>query len=151
MTKLSSSASVWAALFVALVLWCFAQPTFARDQSSPDVDIDTPAVGVIKKSIAARFAKLKPYFDAGAIGLTHDGLVAVRDLALVAPAERVAAEAHVGEENKDRSALYREIARANGRTDWESDLKRTFGERWISRAYVGWYYRDSAGKWNQKG
>jgi uncharacterized protein len=116
-----------------------------------EVDINTAAVTVIKKSIAQRFAQLKPHLDAGLIGLTHDGLVAVRELGNLVVTERSKLELQVGEENKDRAALYREIARANGRPDWESDLKLTFGARWINRAQRGWYYRDSAGKWQQKG
>jgi uncharacterized protein len=115
-----------------------------------DVDVSTPAVTVIKKSIAQRFALLKPHLDAGVIGLTHDGLIAIRDAASLAIAERGKLESHVAEENKDRGALYREIARANGHPDWEGDLKLTFGARWISRAQVGWYYRDSAGMWQKK-
>lgn len=124
--------------------------TAHAETPSPDLEVTTPAISVIKKSLSQRFAKLKPHLDAGAIGLTHDGLIAVRDLNVVAVTERVVIENHVAEENKDRAALYREIARANGRADWETDLKRIFGERWISRAYAGWYYRDSAGKWIQK-
>jgi uncharacterized protein len=137
--------------WLAFVAATFLIVSLARaDTPAPDLDVTTPAISVIKKSLSQRFAKLKPHLDAGAIGLTHDGLIAVRDLSLVVLAERVAVESHVSEENKDRAALYREIARANGRADWETDLKRIFGERWISRAYTGWYYRDSAGKWNQK-
>jgi uncharacterized protein len=138
-------------LWLGLVAAAFLTAAAAHAQTpAPDLDVSTPAISVIKKSLSQRFAKLKPHLDAGAIGLTHDGLIAVRDLAAVAIADRVVVESHVAEENKDRAALYREIARANGRADWETDLKRIFGERWISRAYTGWYYRDSAGKWNQK-
>jgi uncharacterized protein len=115
-----------------------------------DVDVSTPAIVVIKKSLSARFKLLKPHLDSGAIGLTHDGLLAMRDLQAIALNETLKVEAIIAEENKDRASLYREIARANGRPDWESDLKSTFGERWISRAAPGWYHRDSAGKWIRK-
>jgi uncharacterized protein len=122
----------------------------AATTPTPDVDVSTPAIVVIKKSLAARFKVLKPHFDSGAVGLTHDGLIAVHDLQAIQLNETLKAEAIIAEENKDRASLYREIARANGRADWESDLKTTFGERWISRAAPGWYYRDSAGKWIRK-
>ncbi len=135
---------------IVLVTLLFVGAVHAQAQA-PDLDVTTPAVTVIKQSLAQRFAKLKPHLDTGAIGLTHDGLIAIRDLAFVAANERVSVENHVAEENKDRAVLYREIARANGRADWESDLKLTFGQRWINRAYAGWYYRDSAGKWLRKG
>jgi uncharacterized protein len=122
----------------------------AATTPTPDVDVSTPAIVVIKKSLAARFKLLKPHFDSGAVGLTHDGLIAVHDLQAIQLNETLKTEAIISEENKDRASLYREIARANGRPDWESDLKTTFGERWISRAASGWYYRDSAGKWIRK-
>ncbi len=117
---------------------------------APEIDVSTAAVVVIKKSLAGRFMLLKPHFDSGAIGLTTDGLVAMRDLQAIALTQTLKVENFIAEENKDRATLYREIARANGRPDWESDIKAIFGERWIRRAPAGWYYRDSAGKWIRK-
>lgn len=121
----------------------------ARSQQA-DIDVSTAAIEAIKKSLAGRFMALKPHLDSGAIGLTFDGLIVMRDLQAIALNETLKVENILAEENKDRASLYREIARANGRPDWESDLKTTFGERWINRAALGWYHRDSAGKWNRK-
>ena len=59
----------------------------------------------------ARHAQLKKYYDGGAIGLTRDGLVEVRDQNLVPLPERNAARKLVADENADRANLYREIAR----------------------------------------
>ncbi len=132
-------------LLVTLTL--IAKPAVSQQ---PTVDVSTASIVAIKKSLAARFALLKPHLDAGVIGLTHDGLIAVRDLQTIAANEKAKIESVIAEENKDRAALYREIARANGRADWESDLKAIFGERWLNRASAGWYYRDSAGKWIRK-
>ena len=135
---------------VLLIAATLSSGGYAATTPTPDVDVSTPAIAVIKKSLAARFKLLKPHLDSGAVGLTYDGLLAMRDLQAIAVNETLKVEAIVAEENKDRASLYREIARTNGRPDWESDLKTTFGERWISRAAPGWYYRDSAGKWIRK-
>jgi uncharacterized protein len=135
---------------IAAALPVLPSISHAAATATPDVDVSTPAIVVIKKSLAARFKILKLHLDSGAIGLTHDGLIAVRDLQAIAVNETLKVEAIIAEENKDRASLYREIARANGRPDWESDLKSTFAERWISRAASGWYHRDSAGKWIRK-
>jgi uncharacterized protein len=145
---LNLRASIGAAVFV--IAAASLMGANATTSPTPDVDVSTPAIVVIKKSLATRFKLLKPHFDSGAIGLTHDGLIAMRDLQAIALNETLKVEAIIAEENKDRASLYREIARANGRPDWESDLKSTFGERWISRAAPGWYHRDSAGKWVRK-
>lgn len=118
--------------------------------TQPDLDINTPSITVIKKSLSQRYQTIKPHLDSGAIGLTADGLLSVRDLTSTPAAIAAKVEAVVAEENQDRGSLYREIARANGHPDWENDLKTTFGERFISRAQSGWYYRDSAGKWTKK-
>jgi uncharacterized protein len=135
---------------VFLIAALSSSGAYAAATPTPDVDVSTAAIVVIKKSLAARFKLLKSHLDSGAIGLTHDGLIAVRDLQAIAVNETLKVEAIIAEENKDRASLYREIARANGRPDWESDLKSTFAERWISRAASGWYHRDSAGKWIRK-
>jgi uncharacterized protein len=140
---------MFAFVFALLVTLLIASITPAFSQQ-PAIDVSTPAVAAIQKSIAGRFAVLKPQFDLGVIGLTSDGFIAVRDFSPYTTSEKLKLETIIGEENKDRATLYREIARANGRPDWESDLKTIFGERWINRAPAGWYYRDSAGKWIRK-
>ena len=98
----------------------------------------------------ARHAQLKKYYDSGAVGLTRDGLVEVRDQNLVPLPERNAARKLVADENADRANLYREIASANGHPEWETDIRTTFAERWVSKAAPGWYYQDASGAWKQK-
>ena len=98
----------------------------------------------------ARHAQLKKYYDAGAIGLTRDGLVEVRDQNLVPLPERNAVRKLVADENADRTNLYREIATANGHPEWEADIRTTFAERWASKAPAGWYFQDEGGAWKQK-
>ena len=115
-----------------------------------DLNIDTPAVRQITQSMEGRYAQLKKYYDAGAVGLTRDGLVEVRDQNLVPLPERNLVRKLVAEENADRSNLYREIASANGHPEWEVDIRTTFAERWIGKAAGGWYYQDATGAWKQK-
>lgn len=115
-----------------------------------DLNVATPAVRQLTQSMEARHPQLKKYYDAGAIGLTRDGLVEVRDQNLIPLPERNAARKLVSDENADRANLYREIASANGHPEWESDIRSTFAERWISKASAGWYYQDKSGAWKQK-
>jgi uncharacterized protein YdbL (DUF1318 family) len=98
----------------------------------------------------ARHARLKKYYDSGAVGLTNDGLVEVRDQNAVPLPERNAVRKLVAEENADRANLYREIANANGHPEWEADIRSTFAQRWITRASAGWYVQDKDGNWKQK-
>lgn len=122
----------------------------AETVGDTDFDVQSPSVMAIRKSLAERHAILKEHFQAGVIGLTHDGLIAMREAAGLAHDMRARLERLVAEENKDRGTMYREIARANGRPDWESQFQNVFAERWISRAPIGWYYRDSGGRWIKK-
>jgi uncharacterized protein len=129
---------------------CFNSPFAFAATVEANLEIESPTIAVIKKSIAGRLAVLKPRFESRSIGLTRDGLVAIMKPDNIHPTERRTVEILVEEDNKDRATLYREIARANGRPDWEADLKRTFGERWINRAPMGWMIEDAPGIWKKK-
>lgn len=115
-----------------------------------NLKIDTPAVTAIRTAMRDRHQQLAPYYASGAIGLTRDGNIALRDANLVPLAQRSQVNALVAQANEDRAALYREIARANGRPDWENDIRATFAQRWIEQAQSGWYYQNASGAWVQK-
>lgn len=124
----------------------------AYAQASANVDVSTPQIRAITDSLHQRHAELQKYFASGAIGLTADGLVGVRDQNAVPLAERATVKQLVAEHNRDLAALYAEIARANGHPEWEADIRRIFARRWVERgAQPGWYYQDSSGKWVPKG
>lgn len=114
-----------------------------------NLEINTPAIGAIKQSMQQRHAQLAPLYASGAVGLASDGTVALRDASGVALAQRAQVNALVAAENADRVALYREIARANGHPEWESDVRKTFAQRWIERAQPGWWVQSAAG-WTRK-
>jgi hypothetical protein len=118
--------------------------------AAADLEINTPAINNIKNSMQARHGQLAPHFASGAVGLTRDGMVAVRDANAVPLASRQAVNALVSAENQDRAALYREIARANGHPEWEADIRGTFAQRWIDRAQSGWWYQAPTGAWSRK-
>jgi uncharacterized protein YdbL (DUF1318 family) len=119
-------------------------------RAEADLNISTPAVRQLTASMESRHPQLKKYYDTGAVGLTSDGLVEVRDQNAVPLPERNAVRKLVAEENADRANLYREIANANGHPEWEADIRATFAERWISKASSGWYVQDKGGGWKQK-
>jgi uncharacterized protein YdbL (DUF1318 family) len=122
----------------------------APAHAQANLNIETPAIRQLTQSMEARHAQLKKYYDAGAIGLTRDGLVQVRDQNLVPLPERNSVRKLVAEENADRTNLYREIAAANGHAEWETDIRTTFAERWASKAPAGWWHQDEGGAWKQK-
>jgi uncharacterized protein YdbL (DUF1318 family) len=123
----------------------------AHAQQSADLDISSPEIRAITASMQARFAQLEKFFSSGAVGLTANGLIEIRDPNAAALAERALVKGLVAEDNRDRNALYAAIARANGHPEWESDIRGTFARRWVERgAQPGWYYQDASGNWRQK-
>ncbi|MGQ0384535.1 MAG: YdbL family protein [Gammaproteobacteria bacterium] len=115
-----------------------------------DIDISSPAIRALTASMKSRAAELEPFFGSGAIGLTSDGLVELRDPNAVPLADRNRARKLVSDENADRNALYREIATANGHPEWEADIRSTFAARWIANARAGWHYKRAGGDWTTK-
>ncbi|WP_133479961.1 YdbL family protein [Cognatilysobacter segetis] len=122
----------------------------AQAQGQPDIKIQTPAIQAIQARMEQRFdAQLRGAFDAGALGFTSDGMVTVRDASKLALKDRVAVNQAVAEDNRDRAAVYREIAVANGHPEWEPRIREVFARQWIDSARKGWWYQ-SGGAWKQK-
>ena len=88
--------------------------TAALNAFAVDLEVNTPGVNAIKQSMQARHAQLAAHYASGAVGLTADGMIALRDAGAVPLAQRQAVNALVAAENNDRNALYAEIANANG-------------------------------------
>jgi uncharacterized protein YdbL (DUF1318 family) len=130
-------------LLVGMLEWLVAPA-----QANADINIQSPAINTIRASMEARFAALKPFYDNGSVGMTADGLITVRDLNAVPLRDRKTVNTLVADENRDRNALYKEIARANGHPEWEADIRSTFAKRWIANAPAGWWYED--GGWKKK-
>lgn len=128
-----------------LLLSLFTNAVFA----APDLDLNTPAIAAIKNSMQTRHTQLAPHYASGAIGLTGNGLIAVRDATALPLKDRSGINGLVAAENADRTALYSEIAKGNGHPEWEGQIRSTFAGRWVDRAPAGWYFQNSTG-WVKK-
>ncbi len=117
--------------------------------AAADLDINTPAISAIKNSMQARHTQLAPNYTSGAVGLTKDGLIAVRDTTAVPLKDRQGINGLVAAENSDRNKLYKEIAVANNHPEWEGEIRNTFAGRWIDKAQGGWWYQNN-GVWVKK-
>jgi len=116
-----------------------------------DITIRTPAIQAIQDRMTARFQSgLQAHFNSGALGFGNDGLVVLRDPSKVALKDRVAVNQLVAEENRDRNAVYREIAVANNHPEWEGQIRETFSRQWVASARAGWWYQAADGSWKQK-
>lgn len=118
--------------------------------AEPNIDIQSPAIQNITRGMEQRHGGLAPHYASGAIGMTRDGQIAVRDLNAVPLRDRSRVQQTVADENRDRNALYAEIARANGHPEWEADIRATFARRWVDNAPGGWWFQNASGGWQQK-
>ena len=115
-----------------------------------DLSVNTPAISQLKGDMEQRHRQLAPHYTSGAVGMTHDGEIDIRDLTRIALKDRNAVKQLVAKENRDRGALYAEIARANGHPEWEGEIRQTFARRWVDNAPGGWWYSTASGSWKQK-
>jgi uncharacterized protein YdbL (DUF1318 family) len=130
---------------LALLEWLVAP----AQAGSADLNVSSPAIDRLRAAMKARHGRLEPYYNSGAVGLTADGLLTIRDPRALALKDRNRVRKLVADENNDRNALYREIAAANGHPEWEGDIRATFARRWVANAKGGWWYQ-AGGGWKQK-
>ena len=126
-------------------------PAASAAESQPNIKIQTPQIEAIESRMRSRFeGTLKALLDSGAVGFTSDGLVAVHDASKAPLNVRAQMNSAVADENRDRTALYQQIAIANGHPEWEKQIRQIFARQWIDRAHPGWYVQSAAGGWAKK-
>jgi uncharacterized protein YdbL (DUF1318 family) len=116
-----------------------------------DINVTTPAIRSLKQSIQNRSDSIKPYMDRGNTGISNEGLLVIRNTEGLNLKEKAAIKRLIAAENKDRNALYEEIARANNFSpDRISDIRKIFAGSWARNARQGWWIQDADGNWKQK-
>lgn len=138
--------AIWLRLLLIALALGFSGSVLAQ----ANLEINTPAIAALQTSMQQRHAQLAGFYASGAVGLTRDGNIALRDANAVPLPQRQQVNSLIAAENQDRAALYREIARANGKPEWENDIRATFAQRWIQKAQPGWYYQNASGVWTRK-
>jgi len=134
----------------AFDIWSLFGIGSAHAQIRPDISIKTPAIQTIQARMESRFnTTLRPHFDSGALGFGEDGMIVLRDASMLAIRDRVAVNAAVADDNRDRAVVYREIAVANNHPEWEAQIRDVFARQWVASARVGWWYQQG-GVWKQK-
>lgn len=121
----------------------------APAHAEANLNINSPAINALQAKMKQRHERLHPFYQTGAIGLTSNGLITLREASAVPLKDRNTVNTLIAEENQDRKALYAEIARANGHPEWEAEIQETFARRWITNAAKGWWYQQG-GSWQQK-
>jgi uncharacterized protein YdbL (DUF1318 family) len=130
-------------LFLSLVGSAYAQEA--------DINVSNPAIRALKESIKNRSESIKPYMDRGNVGIARDGLLTVRTTEGLSLKERADVQQLIEAENRDREALYVEIAKANNiARESVPKIKSIFAKSWIDQAKPGWWIQDAQGNWRKK-
>ena len=116
-----------------------------------DLNLTTPAIRKMIDSMKARNTEIMQFKDKGVIGETNDGILAIRDMNGLGGEEIRTVKRLLRAENKDREALYKELAVANKIDPADIDrIKAVFAKTRISKAKPGHWYHDENGNWTQK-
>jgi len=116
-----------------------------------DINISNPAIRALKDTIRNRSGSIKPFMDRGNVGITRDGLLTVRTTEGLSLKERATVQQLVDAENRDREALYLEIAKANNfPPESVPKIKTIFARSWVDQAQSGWWIQDAQGNWKRK-
>ena len=116
-----------------------------------NINISSPAIVEITDRMENRFSsELKVHMDTGVVGFTNEGFVDIVDAKALGLKDRQIVKKIVADDNRDRKALYRELAVANGHADWEESIRNVFIKLWKEKAHAGWKYQDAAGAWQTK-
>ena len=116
-----------------------------------DINVSNPAIRGLRDSIKHRSGAIKPYMDKGSAGINQGGLLVVRSSEGLNLKERAEVQQLIEAENRDREALYVEIAKANNiPPDAVPKIKGIFANSWIDQAQTGWWIQDSQGNWKRK-
>jgi uncharacterized protein YdbL (DUF1318 family) len=122
----------------------------AQAAGQADIDISSPAIKRLRASMHSRQSQLDGFYRSGAVGFANDGSVQLRDISAVELRDRTQVKKLVADENSDRNALYREIARANGHPEWEDEVRSTFARVWRQEARQGYWVQMPNGSWQRK-
>ena len=113
-----------------------------------NIDISSPAINSLTAKMKQRYAdSVKSHLDQNVVGFTNEGFVEIIDSGQLGLKERQTLKKVVADENRDRTALYREMAIANNHPEWENQIRQAFVKQWIEQAQTGWKYQNSAGEW----
>lgn len=131
-----------------LVADVYGQPADPLPYGGPDID------GPLAR-MKARWPDLQPLLEAGTLGLTDDGEIAIHEVGARSRAEVRSLRKLTKSENYDRNVLYRAMTGAIGHADDTFQLmidytEDTFGREWVKQAPQGWWVQDHQGRWAQK-
>lgn len=122
-----------------------------KDAYAQDINVSTPAIRNIRQSMRENFQQLKPFYIRGNVGENNTGFVEMRDVSELSLKEKADVARLVDRINKDRTALYAEIIKANKlESSSLPQVQRIFANSWRNKSQTGWWIQNDNGQWEKK-
>ena len=122
-----------------------------KEAYAQEIDVSTPAIRNIRKSMRENFQQLRPFYVRGSVGENNKGFVEIRDTSSLNVKEKAEVTRLVEQINKDRTSLYAEIVRTNKLES--SSLQKVqgiFANSWRKKSQPGWWIQNDDGDWEKK-
>lgn len=122
-----------------------------KEAHAQDINVSTPAIRNIKKSMRENFRELRPFYVRGSVGENKSGFVEVRSTSDLNLKEKADVARLVDQMNGYRTALYSEVVKAN-RLDSNSlpQVQKIFANSWRSKSRTDWWIQNDDGGWEKK-
>lgn len=123
-------------------------PATAHAQDATTVS--NSAIRGLKNQIASNHKRLAPFYNKGAVGITNNGYLAVRDTSALNLKQVGTVKQLVQRDNNARSKLYQEVAKALNVPTQTKKVQKVFADMWRSKARKGWWVQGDSGSWGRK-
>ncbi len=122
-------------------------PAFAEEATT----VSNAAIRGLKEQIARRHQELRPFYQAGQVGIGQDGFLEVRSTAGLPLPQVANLKRLVDADNAARRQLYEEVAKAlNLQPGQVSQVRQIFAKQWRDMAPAGYSIQTDAGQWIKK-
>ncbi len=124
---------------------------YAQEESTIDIDIDTPALKKLRERRKARYKQLEPHMASGRFGEGLEGYLVLRDTENLAIRDLQQLKKLLSDENKDREAMYREILEAHKLPEQQlKKIQEIFAKAIRKTMKPGNYYQVNEKTWAKK-
>ena len=132
---------------LALLEWLGPAPAFAEEATT----VSNAAIRALKDQIGQRHQELRPYYQAGQVGINKDGFLEVRGTAGLGLPQVANLKRLVDADNAARRQLYDEVAKALGLQPGQvAQVQQIFAKQWRDKAQAGWAIQRDYGQWGRK-
>ena len=134
-------------VFKRLAVWLGPDQAWAQGATS----VSNAAIRGLKQTIAKHHQQLKKFYAQGAVGITKDGYLDIKDTSGLNLGQVASLRKLVQKDNEARRQLYREVAAAlDLEASQVSRIEEIFARQWRDKASSGWWVQKDNGSWVQK-